>query len=211
MARVGGGRTWRWLAQHRLAVQVAIDSIAWVVALSFAVLARYDFNPQRIGFRGLALMAPLVVFAQFVAGQLCGLYTGRWRFGSFEEVASLARAAALTSATAYAIDLLVERPRMVPLSTTIAGGVVALVLMGGARYAWRLFLERRRLPKSENCERFLVLGAGDGGAQVITAMLRAPPSPYLPVALLDDDPAKATLRIRGVPVVGTRRHLAEAA
>src|SRR5437870_5529661 len=112
MARVGGGRTWRWLAQHRLAVQVAIDSIAWVVARA---------------------------------------------------------------------------------------------LMGGARYAWRLFLERRRLPKSENCERFLVLGAGDGGAQVITAMLRDPTSPYLPVALLDDDPANANLRIRGVPVVGTRR------
>ena len=64
MARVGGGgRTWRWLARHRLAVQVAIDSVAWIVALSFAVLARYDFNPERINPRGLALMAPLVVLA----------------------------------------------------------------------------------------------------------------------------------------------------
>ena len=33
-------------------------------------------------------------------------------------------------------------------------------------------------------------------------MLRTPTSPYLPVALLDDNPAKRSLRIMGVPVIG---------
>jgi len=42
-------------------------------------------------------------------------------------------------------------------------------------------------------------------------MLRDPASPYLPVALLDDDPAKRKLRIMGVPVVGGRYELAAAA
>ena len=37
----------------------------------------------------------------------------------------------------------------------------------------------------------LVFGAGEGAEQVITAMLRDPDSPYLPVAMLDDDPRKA--------------------
>jgi len=55
-----------------------------------------------------------------------------------------------------------------------------------------------------------VFGAGEGGAQVITAMLRDPASPYLPVALLDDDPSKRSLRIMGIPVVGPREQLSRA-
>ncbi|MFT7476670.1 MAG: FlaA1/EpsC-like NDP-sugar epimerase [Verrucomicrobiales bacterium] len=54
----------------------------------------------------------------------------------------------------------------------------------------------------------VVFGAGDGGAQLIRAMLGDAASTYVPVALLDDDPAKRNLRIQGVPVRGNRSDLA---
>jgi FlaA1/EpsC-like NDP-sugar epimerase len=38
-------------------------------------------------------------------------------------------------------------------------------------------------------------------------MRRNPRSPYRPVAILDDDPAKRRLRINGVPVLGTTEHV----
>jgi len=57
----------------------------------------------------------------------------------------------------------------------------------------------------------LVFGAGEAGAQVITAMLRDSDSPYYPVGLLDDDPRKRNLRIRGVAVLGGRHNLAQVA
>ena len=44
-----------------------------------------------------------------------------------------------------------------------------------------------------------MFGAGEGAEQVITATLRDPDSPYLPVAIVDDDPRKRHLSIRGVP------------
>jgi FlaA1/EpsC-like NDP-sugar epimerase len=53
------------------------------------------------------------------------------------------------------------------------------------------------------------MGAGEGATQVIRAMLRSPFSPYVPVALLDDDPSKRTLRVMGVPVAGNRQAMAE--
>ena len=56
-----------------------------------------------------------------------------------------------------------------------------------------------------------MFGAGEGGLQVITAMLRNPQSPYFPVALIDDDPRKQNLRMNGVPVLGTRKDLAAVA
>jgi FlaA1/EpsC-like NDP-sugar epimerase len=53
----------------------------------------------------------------------------------------------------------------------------------------------------------VLFGAGEGAQQVITAMLRDPDSPYLPVALLDDDLDKRNLRLSGVRVLGTREDL----
>ena len=53
----------------------------------------------------------------------------------------------------------------------------------------------------------LVLGVGSAGTQLVANMLADPDSPYLPVGLLDDDPAKRHLRIQGIPVLGNRTAL----
>ena len=53
----------------------------------------------------------------------------------------------------------------------------------------------------------VVFGAGEGGTQVITGMLRNPASRYIPVAIVDDDPRKQQLRVRSVPVRGRRQDL----
>ncbi|MDQ1423707.1 MAG: hypothetical protein QOD72_1205, partial [Acidimicrobiaceae bacterium] len=59
--------------------------------------------------------------------------------------------------------------------------------------------------------RMVVFGAGEGANQVITGMLRTPASRYLPVAIVDDDPRKQHLRVRGVPVRGRREDLRKVA
>src|SRR5690606_17449391 len=100
--------------------------------------------------------------------------------------------------------------RLVPISAVFAGGVMALMLMSAVRYVWRLQLERRRRP-SVDAAGVLVFGAGEVGAQLLASMLRNPDSPYLPVGLLDDDPAKRNLRIMGVPVLGGRQAIPRAA
>jgi len=128
-----------------------------------------------------------------------------------EEVAALARATALTTLVLLLADRFATEPYLVPLSAVVGGGVIALVLMGALRYCWRLSNDSRRRPNGEHVQRVLVLGAGEGGAQAVAAMLTDPASPLLPMAILDDDPNKAHLRIRHVPVVGDRSALAAAA
>jgi FlaA1/EpsC-like NDP-sugar epimerase len=134
-------------------------------------------------------------------GLLCRLYKGRWRVGSFDEVAALARAAAATTVLIFLANLALGRP--MPLSVPVGGGAMALVGTAGSRCVWRLLIERHRRPKGDRCTPMVVFGAGEGGAQVLTAMLRHPNSRYLPVALLDDDPRKRHLRIMQVAVMGT--------
>lgn len=199
----------RWA--RRLAPQVIVDCLVWAVAVAMAVVMRYDFDIAAVNWVGFAVFLPLVFLVQVGAGLAFGLYVGRWRYGSFEEVAGLAKAVAVAVVALFVIDGVATTPRMVPLSTTLIAGFVALVFMGAIRYARRLESERRKRPSEEVAQRIVVFGAGEGGAQVISAMLRDRDSPYFPVALLDDDPTKRNLRIRGVPVEGTRDRLVEVA
>jgi FlaA1/EpsC-like NDP-sugar epimerase len=197
--------TWRFLARHRLWVQACIDSFAWAVALSTATVFRYDFDFREVHPRGLAIIVSLAILLQLAAGSAGGLYLARWRFGSFEEVAALARSTLLVTVGALVANRVVF-DTLIPTSATLGGGLFALVIMGGARYLWRLSMERRLRPRAD-AEPVVVFGAGEGGEQVVTAMMRNPVSPYVPVALLDDAPSKQHLRLKGVPVVGTRADL----
>ena len=201
---------WRLLIRHRFGFQAGLDAVAWSVAIVLATLLRYDLEYQDINWARLVLLIPIAVAIHVVVGTAGGLYLGRWRFGSFEEVAALTRCVVVaTVSIAFVNRFLFDY--LIPVSATILAGCLALLFMAGARYTWRLVLERRMRPSEETALRVLVFGAGEGGLQVINAMLRNPSSPYLPVALLDDHPYKQHLRINGVPVSGDRNDMADVA
>lgn len=205
---------WALLSRHRAGLQLTADAGAWTAAIVFASLARFEFDLSRVEPAMVVTAAVTAVAVQAVAGVSSGLYLGKRRFGSFDEVAVLVRTAAGVTASLVLAGLLMEvvgRSRPVPLSVLLAGGVVAFVFMGAVRYAWRLWLERQLRPSGDEATRLLVYGAGDSAEQIVTAMLRKPDSAYVPVALLDDDPGKKNLRIRGLPVVGTSEAMGEAA
>ena len=191
-------------------IEVILDLSAWVAAAWIAVYMRFEFAPP-IEFRNnLIKFIPILAGIQIVVGLITGLYRRRWRYGSFDEVAALAVTSAFTTLIAAVVNAEYLKPRLVPMSAIWFAGFVGLVLMSAARYVWRLLLERRRRP-GDDAARTIVFGAGEGGAQIIHSMLRSPTSPYLPVAILDDDPSKRRLSISGVPVLGGRGDLARAA
>jgi FlaA1/EpsC-like NDP-sugar epimerase len=200
-----------YLERNRTPIQVTVDLLAWAIALFVGMVLRFEFHLSpdrwnRFTVGGLLVAIGLACALQALAGLASGLYTGRWRFGSFDEVEHLVRTVAVTGVLLAVANALLPQ-LMIPQSVAAAGSVIALVLMAGVRYLWRLLLERSRRP-SEDARRVLVFGAGEGGVQVITAMLRNPDSPYRPVGLIDDDPSKSKLSISGVPVVGDRYAIA---
>src|SRR5205814_2077926 len=173
----------RFLITRRLLVQALIDAVAWAIAITLAALLRVDFDLGQLVAVGQIAIVPLAGLCQAFAGLIFGLYTSRYRFGSFDEVAALVRAVAAATVALFVIDAVLTDPHLVPLTAVLAGGIIALVLMGGARYLWRLSIERHRRPTGEGVARAIVFGAGEGGAQMVAAMLRDPTSPLFPVAL----------------------------
>jgi FlaA1/EpsC-like NDP-sugar epimerase len=199
---------WFLTALRGRAARAGADALALATALLIATLLRHDGHFASVDSFGLLELASVAAAVHTVAGLRFGLYTGRWSYGSFEEIAALVKTALATTPAVLVADTLLGR--LVPRSAIIAAGLITLVLASGIRYAARLLHDQRLRPSAEFGTRVVVMGAGEGAAQVIRAMLRSPTSPYVPVALLDDDPTKRTLRLMGVPVAGNRYAMAEA-
>ncbi len=187
--------------------QAAIDSAAWAAALVLCSALRLG-SEGLTGWR-LVPLVPLVVIAQLVAGTVFGLYRGRWVFGSVEEVGAVAKSFLLSGAGLLVVDAAITTDRPLPISVVLAGGTMAVLIMVGVRFAWRMDYDRqlrRRLQKRQ-CERVIVFGAGSGGRAAVKAMFSDPESAYLAVALLDDDPSMRGIRTHGVKVVGGRHDM----
>ena len=203
------GITMRIDQRARLWSQRLIDGGAWGAGLFLAGWARFDFSLATGHLRALSVAFLAACALQAVIGFQLYVYRGRYAFGSFDEIRAVSATVGGTALVLTIGDLvLLERP--IPISTPLVGGVIALLLMFAARYVRRAQRERMLRPRADALP-VLVFGAGEAGVRLVRTMLRDPQSAYLPVGLIDDDPAKRHLRISGVPVVGDRTQLVQAA
>ncbi len=166
---------WLWAALPGRAARAGADAAALAVAMLIATLLRHDGDIAMVNLSGLVELAAVAAVVQTIAGMRFGLYTGRWSYGCFEEIAALAKTVALTTPVVFVLDTLLGR--LVPRSAIIASGLTALVLAAAVRYAVRLLHDHRLRPSLEHGSRVVVMGAGEGAAQVIRAMLRTPVQP----------------------------------
>jgi len=195
---------------HRFALQVVADLFAWTFAIFFADLLRHDLLVTGIQWDAIFGFGALATVVQIGVGCLFGLYIGRWQVGSFEEVQGLVGSAVVTTAVLFVINLVTGMA--LPRSAVVGGGLVALVVTAGFRFTYRRLLEYERRARSGDKEqRLLLFGAGDAGYRIVQALLADPDAGYHPIAALDDDPRKRNRRMNGVPVVGGRAQLADAA
>ena len=191
-------------------VETGYDTAAWLTGLLAAARTTGDLPDPRAWVTRLACVALLTWLAVTGCGLVAGLYRGRHQRGSLDEVAGVSIAAGLTALCAGAAGLLLIPGQRAPLETVAGGAGIALLAMLGARYMAFAVQQRSRTPAS-SAVRIIVFGAGSAGTQLVQQLTGQHDAEYRPVAMLDDDPAKRRLRIRGIPVVGDRAQLAAVA
>jgi len=196
-------------------IQLIIDIFAWSAAAAFALVLRsYLQDEQNISTVVQSILyrvLPIVAVVQATAGYIVGIYRRRWRYGSFDEVKGLILSAFITTTVLLVIRLTDSSVDAFPRSAIVAGGVLGLFFTGASRYTWRLVREQLRRPSEQTAKKILVYGAGEGGIQIVSTMLRNPNSTYLPVGFLDDNTSTHRLRISGVPVLGGKESIEKAA
>ena len=195
---------------RRTALQVALDGLAWVVAIVFAVSLRYDFSYATVQWSTVFGVALVAVVLHASVGWATGLYRRRFVPGSFSEVQAVVIGVVVTGVAVGVPVLILGTEIVIARSTVFIAVPVVIILMCALRYVARLYVESKARP-GEGAQRTLVFGAGRLANHLVRRMLTDPTSPYRPVGLIDDDPTRSGLRIEGVRVLGTRHDLVHAA
>jgi len=196
----------RRLSEVTISLRLIADSVVWIAS---AMIGAWALGASLA--HGLLAGGAAAVIQAFLGG-LAGLYRGRWRVASFDEAIALCGVVASVAIVMLSIRVVADA-----LGLTIAVSVLtpflAFFLMMFLRGLRRYLIETRRRNGETHIDKqpVVVYGAGDGGSQLIRAMLGNRASTYVPVAIIDDDPAKKNLRIQGVPVSGTRSQLVDVA
>ena len=195
--------------------QFLLDVLAWSAAAAFALVLRsYLQDEQNISTVVQSILyrvLPIVAVVQAITGYIVGIYRRRWRYGSFDEVKGLILSAFITTTVLLVIRFTDRSIDAFPRSAIVAGGILGLFFTAASRYTWRLVREQLRRPSAQTAKKILVYGAGEGGIQIVSTMLRNPNSTYLPVGFLDDNTSTHRLRISGVPVLGGKESIEKAA
>jgi FlaA1/EpsC-like NDP-sugar epimerase len=212
LARGSIGR-WRDAYGRRLArasAEACYDAVVWVGGLSFAARAT-GAQPENAAGTLSAAGSVLVICALSVgSGLLAGLYRGRFQRGSLEEVLGVSTAGIVMLLALTLVNGLPITGQQLPLQTTSGGGLIAVSAILVARHVLCAARQRHRA-RARAGVKVIVFGAGNAGTTLISRLLAEPNATYRPVAILDDDPDKRRLRIRGIQVLGDRTRLAEVA
>ena len=155
-------------ARRRLpAVHYAVDSALWVGSIPLAVWLRYDYRFSQLD-RNLVTPILLAVVLQGAFGLASGLYRRRWRYGSFDEM----RMVAVTAASVgFVLTVGLWQWNGIPRSVPVLATGLSLLGQITARSLWRLRNEHRNRPNGAHLQRLVVIGAGEGGHQVLRTLL----------------------------------------
>jgi len=211
----GYAPTRQWVVAYarrlaRAGTEAGYDAIVWVSGLFYAAWITADIPGNEV--RALPLVCSVLVIGllSVVSGLLAGLYRGRHQRGSLDEVISVSIAGGLMLVPLVLLSSELVGGQRDPFKTVVGGTLIALPTIAVARYL--LFTARQRHRKRTTAGvTVIVFGAGDAGTALINQLLAEPDAAYRPVAILDDDPDKRRLRIRGIPVLGDRTKMAEVA
>jgi FlaA1/EpsC-like NDP-sugar epimerase len=205
LARATAGHRWGWLI-----TEAGYDAAAWLCGLVAAAWVTRDLGGPSPGPAAVTRAAIAVIALLAASGTLAGLYRRRCQRGSFDEVVAVCLAAAcMTGCLAAATGPLLSGQRAALL--TVAGSATfALPAMLAGRYIAFAGRQRTRAAAS-SATKIIVFGAGSAGTQLVQRLAGQRGSEYRPVAILDDDPAKSRLKIRGIAVLGGRDRMAAAA
>jgi FlaA1/EpsC-like NDP-sugar epimerase len=177
------------------------DLAAVVVAWGTGYLLRFEFSvPAPFAQTGVSIL----LFVLPVYGAMFwtfGLYRGLWLFASLPDLIRIVKAIAAGSALTLALVIIIRPVPSVPRTVLFFTPVVLLLIMGGARAAYRATKEFYHygglLAQGKP-----VLIVGAGGAAALLARELARSHEWRLVGFVDDDEVKQGRDLNGIQIFG---------
>jgi FlaA1/EpsC-like NDP-sugar epimerase len=154
----------------------------------------------------ITLVVKLIIFG------VLHQYQGWWRYVSVLDLFTIMRGAfisAIILTVGYfgAMNIDPIRNHMgilerVPQAVLLLDCAGTIVVVCGARMAFRLYYEETQTVSSGRLTRILIVGAGNAGEALLREIHRMSTIQYEVAGFVDDDPRKLRVRIHGIPVLG---------
>jgi FlaA1/EpsC-like NDP-sugar epimerase len=183
-----------WLA---FAHDIVAAAVAWWAAFLFRL--NFDVAPpySTSMWHTMLWVVPLnaVIFWRF------GLYRGLWRFASLTDLQRILGAVGLAGVLVPLVLVMFRVQDVVPRSVLLLDPMLLVLIMGGSRFAYRMWREHRlySLTKAMG-EPVLVIGAGESGERLIRELWSS--REWRVVGLLDDDAAKLGSLVHNTRILG---------
>ena len=133
------------------------------------------------------------------------MYRGIWRYASLNDLINITRSASLTILIFLILMFVITRLDDLPRSLPFINWFVLIALLGGPRYLYRLFKDRRFDlqfdPTDQRRVPVLLAGADDSAEMFIRAMSRNG-SEYEVVGIVANSPGRLGRNIHGIEVLG---------
>jgi UDP-GlcNAc:undecaprenyl-phosphate GlcNAc-1-phosphate transferase len=193
--------TFRWHAG-----QVLLDLVLITVCYYGAYRLRFDGPELDTFLPYFTASLPVVLGCRLPALYASGLYQRSWETFGLRDLAAVARGVGLGSLLVLAVASLLYRFEGFQRGVLVLDPILltlALMITRGSFRAMGLIAATR----SKRNRRVLVYGAGAFGRLLVREMRANQHWRMNPIGFLDDDPAKASRWIAGVPVRGTLHDL----
>lgn len=203
------GTNWNGRGLLVCVVDLALVAFSFLFSASFFASSNKAYLPAEVTL----IFLPLALALRGLAFQIFGIYDRSFRHAGIADIIAIAKSVAASSVVLYFLSYFLNgRHGTLLAGHLFAGDAITLFLLLSAfHFGARIYNYSAELPAkaSGSARRVVIIGAGDAGASVLKELLDAPRSGIVPVALVDDDPAKKGTLICGVPVVGGLARLSD--
>lgn len=135
------------------------------------------------------------------------LYNRVWSYASTGELLAVIYSVSVGAMGVIAVSFFMRSS--LPRSIIILAWAFTIIFVGGSRFIWRLYIERKNSTSVVIGRRALIIGAGDAGAVVARELANNKHTDLRPAGFIDDNQAKKNLSLLGIPVLGNRNDIPE--
>jgi FlaA1/EpsC-like NDP-sugar epimerase len=193
----------RVFVKQRQVVIVVFQVVLIVLSATFAWLLRFEFAFPQVRLFLQAL--PLLVAMRLLVMKQFNLFHGYWRYTGMSDAVDIVKAVALSSMGFLIAERWIVGATSFPLSVYFIEAILTTFTLGGVRMLSRAFMQRVQAQANGiSSKTVVVIGAGCGAGMLLREL---PRSGYTALALVDDDPTKAGVRLHGVLVAGSIKEL----
>jgi FlaA1/EpsC-like NDP-sugar epimerase len=146
----------------------------------------------------MVIAAPIFLYSR--------MYKGIWSYASIEDLAAITKAVTLAILVFLPVLFFLTRLELLPRSLPLIQWFVLMALLGGPRFLYRVFKDRRleNILRRSGHKRapVLLIGAGDAAELFIRQHNRDRDAPFQVTAIVDEKGGRVGRSIHGVPIVG---------